>query len=175
MSRRSRSRLVNGVLAAVIVVFFLVHGTLGSIKPFAGLGDAPTILMWCAVGIAVAHVVMSVVTSYQQLSDTVDPPSQKKRRHLALKWVTGAILVVAVVIHCTGLVVADPHTAPLSAIVVVILAIALGAHLCVGAKSLLKDIQMDRRLRTPFRVVVCAFAALFIVLAALEATGVLGP
>jgi succinate dehydrogenase hydrophobic anchor subunit len=37
----------------------------------------------------------------------------------------------------------------------------LAVHLCVGSKSLLKDLEIDRRYKTAFRIVVCVFAAAF--------------
>ena len=40
---------------------------------------------------------------------------------------------------------------------------ALAVHLCVGSKSLLKDLEINRRYKMAFRAVVCAFAVAFAV------------
>jgi succinate dehydrogenase hydrophobic anchor subunit len=42
-----------------------------------------------------------------------------------------------------------------------VLAAVLAWHICVGMKSLLKDVGLSRSLRTPLRVAVCILAALF--------------
>jgi succinate dehydrogenase hydrophobic anchor subunit len=41
------------------------------------------------------------------------------------------------------------------------LSAVLAVHLCVGSKSLLEDLGIDRRYKTAFRVIVCVLAALF--------------
>ena len=109
------------------------------------------------------HVVLSIVTSYQQLTDVEFPPSSRKKRHLALKWFTGALLACSIATHIAcvrvpGLVASFPLLPKLATVV---LSIVLAWHICVGMKSLLKDIGLSKRLMTPLRVVVCVLAAVF--------------
>ena len=157
----SRERFVNGVVSALIVCFFLVHGTLGAISVLTGFTSPLACLVWVGVALVAVHVVLCVVTSRQQLTDEERPPSARKVRHLALKWATGALLALAVGLHIafTGEGAVESRSAGLLAIVVV--AAALAVHLCVGSKSLLKDIGVDRRYKTAFRIVAIAFAVVF--------------
>ena len=57
-----------------------------------------------------------------------------------------------------GLVASFPLLPKLATVV---LSIVLAWHICVGMKSLLKDIGLSKRLMTPLRIVVCALAAVF--------------
>ena len=98
------------------------------------------------------HVVVSIVTSREQLVDTERPPSKRKKRHLALKWATGILLAIAVIAH-----IVLPHDGMLALFAIGAVCITFAIHLCVGARSLLKDLGFDRRYKTAFRVAVCAF------------------
>ena len=155
-SSRVTSRFVNGIIAAVITVVFLVHGAMGSLSAVTGFSGSLAWVVWGAVVLALAHVVVSIVTSAQQLSDAEHPPSARKKRHLALKWATGGLLAVAAAVH-----IALPKSTASAAFVIVAVSALLAVHLCVGSKSLLKDLDIDRRYKVAFRVVVCVLAALF--------------
>lgn len=163
MQKRSGSRLANGAVSALIACFFLIHGLLGSFA-FALPSAHPLLwVVWVGVGFVVLHIVLSAVTSYQQLTDSEYPPSTRKKRHLALKWATGCLLAAAVVAHIAcmripALVIAAPFLPSLSTVV---LSAVLAWHICVGMKSLLKDIGVGKKLMTPLRVLVCALAAVF--------------
>ena len=156
MGKRPTARFVNGVLAALITVLFLVHGSLGSLSVLGCFSGSLSWLVWGAVILACIHVVASIVTSYQQLTDAEFPPSPRKRRHLALKWATGGLLAAVALAH-----IMLPPSTTLAALVIVAVSIVLAVHLCVGSKSLLKDLGIDRRYKMAFRVVMCVFAALF--------------
>ena len=163
MRKRLGMRFANGVVSALIVCFFLAHGLLGSFA-FALPSASPLMwVIWVGVGFVALHVALSAVTSYQQLTDKEFPPSARKKRHLALKWATGALLLFAIVAHITcarvpALVMAVPF---LPRLATVVLAIVLAWHICVGMKSLLTDIGLSKRLMTPLRVLVCALALVF--------------
>ena len=176
MRVRSTSRLVNGIISAFIVVFFLAHGTLGCLSAVAGFHSALARLVWVGMALVLTHVIVSVVTSYQQLTDTIDPPSMRKKRHLALKWATGILLTIAVCTHVVCVETlgwASSWVTKTGALVIALVAITLATHLCVGAKSLLKDIQAPRRYRMPFRAVACVFAVLFSLVAIIKTVGII--
>ena len=124
-----------------------------------------------AVGVAVLLVsavkaLISVFTSREQLTDVERPPSARKKRHLALKWATGGLLLAAAAVHVVVMRTwgaAAAQSTATGAVLTIVLATVLAIHLCVGSKSVLKDLGIDRRYMTPFRVVVCAFAVLFAV------------
>ena len=157
VGKRSTARFANGAVSAVLVVFFLAHGVLGSLALVFGIIGPLAWLFWVGVALVAVHVVMSVVTSREQLSDAQRPPSPRKKRHLALKWATGALLAACIAVHVAS------SNALIARLAIVALAIALAAHLCVGSKSLLTDLGADRRYKNAFRAAACAFAALFVV------------
>ena len=155
-------RKANGILALVIAILFAAHAALGALSQHVDIPHALAPLVWVGVALAVAHIVMCLFTSRSMLTDTVRPPSDKKKRHLALKWVTGAALVAAVVAH----IIIGTETSGKVAVVAV--AVFLALHVCTGMKSLLKDLGWPRSLRDPLRVACCiilAVAALALVLA----------
>ena len=106
---RTLARRINGILSACIVVFFLAHGILGSMLPFTGFESPLAWLVWAGVACVVVHIVLSIVTSREQLTDTVRPPSEAKKRHLLLKWITGILLAVVVVAHIVTIRVLGPE------------------------------------------------------------------
>ena len=164
MRKRITARFVNGVISGIIVVFFLAHGVMGSISSLTGFSSPFTWLVWLGVALIGAHVIVSVVTSAQQLGDRERPPSARKKRHLALKWVTGCLLAIAAGVHIFAPRVLGETAVDSSvwvACIVVVVSAALAVHLCVGSKSLLKDLEIDRRYKIAFRVVVCAFTCAF--------------
>ena len=152
--KRLTSRIVNGVIAALITVFFLVHAILGSLSVIMGFISPLAGLVWVGVAFIVVHIVASIITSREQLGDTEYPPSPRKKRHLALKWVTGGLLAAAAIAH-----IVLPDSAVASTVIIVVVCIVLAVHLCVGSKSLLKDLGLDTQRKTAFRIVVCVLIA----------------
>ena len=162
MRKRVTARFANGVASACIVVVFLVHAALGTASVLTGLTSPFGWLVWVGVGLIVAHVGLCAVTSVQQLTDAQRPPSARKKRHLALKWATGVALALVAGLHVMGvplqgLGAISPRIASIGLLTILLAALAF--HVCVGAKSLLKDIDVDRRYKMAFRVVVCVVAA----------------
>ena len=156
--KSSKARMVNGVIAALITVIFLVHGTMGSLSALFGFSGALAWVVWGAVILAGLHVVVSALTSAQQLTDKEFPPSPRKKAHLALKWATGGLLAVVAIAH-----IILPKSSVVAAGVIVAVSVVLAVHVWVGSKSLLTDLGFSRRYMWPLRIVVCLFAALFVV------------
>ena len=150
------ARVVNGVIAALITIIFLVHGAMGSLSSVFGFTNSFPWVVWIAVVLAGIHVAVSLLTSSQQLNDAERPPSRRKKAHLVLKWATGGLLALVAVVH-----IVLPKSLNISAYVIVAVSIALAAHLCTVAKSLFSDLGFDKRWKWPFRVVVCLCAFLF--------------
>ena len=155
--KSSKARVVNGVIAALITVIFLVHGTMGSLSALFGFSGAFAWVVWGAVILAGLHVAASLVTSAQQLTDREFPPSRRKKAHLALKWATGVLLAIVAIAH-----IVLPKSSTVAAGVIVAVSVVLAVHVCVGSKSLLKDLGLGRRYKWPLRIVVCLFTALFV-------------
>lgn len=160
MRKRPTARFVNGVIAGAITVFFLAHGTMGGLSVAVGIPSSLSWLAWVALALVAAHVIASIVTSKQQLTDPERPPSPRKKRHLALKWATGCLLAVAAAAH-----IALPNGSTTALATIIAVSIALAIHLWVGSKSLLKDLDIDRRHQTGLRIAACIFAAAFIIMA----------
>ncbi len=157
-------RFANGVVSAAIVVFFLAHATLGTLLGLIGFMSPLAWLVWAGVALVGVHVMLSIFTSREQLTDSERPPSTRKKRHLALKWATGCLLALAAVAHVVAIRLggaAVVQSTVTGALLTVSLAAVLAVHLCVGSRSLLKDLSISRGYKLAFRIVVCAFAAFF--------------
>ena len=155
-------------VSAFVVVFFLVHGALGNAWSFGAIAGQFSWLVWVGVACIAVHVVLSVITSAEQLGDKERPPSARKKRHLALKWATGLALAAVAFVHVAGgLLFGLPNgfSAVGNAVLLAILCLALAVHACVGARSLLKDLNLDRRYKGAFRLVVCLCAAALAIVA----------
>ena len=168
MHNHSLARTINGVVSAAMTVLLLVHAVWAAAAITLGAAMPPGWIAWAGVACTAAHVVLCIVTSVEQLTDTVRPPSSRKKRHLALKWVTGGVLAAVAIAH---LMRVGAGGIRMVALLIVIVATALAAHICVGAKSLLKDLGIDRRWRPAVRavaVVACTLCALAAVAVALR-------
>lgn len=161
MRNRPTARFVNGVVAALIVAFLFAHSLLGGLEGIFPLTAPPKWILWLGVIVVGIHVVVSIVTSYSQLTDAEFPPSARKKRHLLLKWVSGGALAVVAAAHIVYMQTSGAHTvqaSPVSAVVALVLIVALAVHSWIGAKSLVTDLGFSKRLMLPFRIVVCALA-----------------
>ena len=161
MRKNTNIRTLNGIASALIVGVFFLHAAFGSSPGLSGLWIRIAPLVWIGVAIIAVHVALSVATSVQQLTDTVRPPSSAKKRHLVLKWVTGVLLAAAAVAHAGCVHAAGAgavHATATGTVLAVCVLVLLTWHVCVGTKSLLKDLNIDRRYRTLLRVVVCVLA-----------------
>lgn len=165
----SKARRFNGIVSAIIVVVFLVHAVMGSVSALVGLESPFSIIVWGGVVLVVIHVITSVVTSNEQLNDVEHPPSSRKKRHLLLKWVTGGLLGVVAAVH-----IILPKSTFTAMALIVVLTIVLAVHLCVGGKSLLKDVGLSTRYKMAYRIVVCMVAAAVVVAILVSGSGVLG-
>lgn len=166
MRKHSKTRLVNGVLSTIIVVFFAAHGILGSVSAIAPFDSGLSWAIWIGMACVALHVVVSIATSFQQLTDADYPPSARKKRHLALKWVTGILLLAAVgahvfCIHTYG--AAATQASATGALATIAVAATFAIHACVGGKSLLTDILVNQKHLMAFRVAVCVLAIVFVI------------
>ena len=161
---------MNGIVSAIILCFFLVHSLMGSIAAVAPFPNTLAWTVWIGVGLIALHVVLSIATSREQMTDAEFPPSPRKKRHLALKWATGILLITAVCAHvaCVQTFGADAFQAELAGAFVTVAVITLFAvHVCVGMKSLIVDLDADRKLIVRLRIlvtimaIVCGVLALF--------------
>lgn len=148
-------RRANGLAALLIAVFFACHEVIGALF-VSGLvaGEVPWIV-WLAVGIIVVHIVLSIGTMKQMIDDANRPPSEKKKRHQAKKWLTGLAVGVLAVAHAFAY-----FTTPAWAIIAILLDIALASHICVSAKSLAKDLRMPSNWRFAIRALAIAIGVL---------------
>ena len=163
MKERTTARKINGIVSAIILCLFLLHACLGTLSGFTSLGLGLPLVLYLGMALVLVHVVTCVVTSYEQLTDTVRPPSQKKKQHLVLKWITGVILLGIACFHIVRVNELDLASAihsPIGTAVTIALIAALTWHAWTGAKSLLKDLNIDRKYRNVVRVLVSAVAVL---------------
>lgn len=164
MRKHSNIRLANGIVSAIVVCFFIAHGLLGSVSAVAPFANSFAWVVWIGMVCIGIHVVLSMATSWQQLNDPDFPPSARKKRHLALKWATGILMLVAVAVHI-GFIrfygAGATQSMVSGALVTIAVAATFAIHACVGGKSLLTDIFVDKKYLGVYRIVVCAFAVVF--------------
>ena len=172
MKERSTARRINGIVSAFILCLFLAHACIGTIAGLAPLEFSPNLLLRAGTMLVLVHVVACMVTSYEQLTDIVRPPSVQKKRHLVLKWITGALLLCIACFHVVRVNELDLASAihsPVGTAITIALVAALAWHSWTGTKSLLKDLNIDRKYRNVVRALVSAVALLLAVALALGA------
>ena len=153
--------MVNGIVSAIVVVFFVAHSILGGLESVTPLRSSAPWIIWIGVGAIVVHIAVSAVTSYEQLTDAEFPPSKRKKQHLALKWATGGVLAALAIAHIATTMLYGPDAVQASfafSALVLMLVAALTIHMWVGAKSLVVDLGLSKSLILPFRVIVCLVA-----------------
>lgn len=146
-------RKVNGAIAGVLCLFFLVHGILGILWTSGAINAELAFVIWAFFIAALVHGLLSIVTSRQMLHDAERPPSRRKKRHLVLKWVTGLALLLIACIHA---LLPEHATAWPYASILVTLALAM--HMYVGGKSLTSDLALPHGMRIAFRLVAIVWA-----------------
>ena len=147
----TRVRRINAVLAAALVVFFLVHACMGSLSQILPLQNSMPWITWIFAGLVLVHVGACALTSYYMMTDTIRPPSKAKVRHLILKWVSGGILLLLALMHVFA-------TADMRIPLTVMLLGVIAWHSYVGVKSLIRDLQLPRSLKLPIRVAIIVIA-----------------
>lgn len=156
-------RKVNGTVAGVLCLFFLVHGILGILWMSYPVTAELAFVIWALFIVALAHGLLSIVTSRQMLHDAERPPSRRKKRHLVLKWVTGLALLLIACIHALL-----PQSAVLWPTVSILVALALAVHMYVGSRSLASDLGLPRGMRIAFRLVAVIWAVIVCIVLLLE-------
>lgn len=146
-------RKVNGAIAGVLCLFFLVHGILGILWTSGAINAELAFVIWAFFIAALVHGLLSIVTSRQMLHDAERPPSRRKKRHLVLKWVTGLALLLIACIHARSqsMATAWPYAS-------ILVTIALAMHMYVGGKSLTSDLGLPHGMRIAFRLVAIVWA-----------------
>lgn len=148
-------RKVNGAIAGILCLFFLVHGILGILWTSGAVTAELTFVIWAFFIAALVHGLLSIVTSWQMLHDAERPPSRRKKRHLALKWVTGLALLLIACVHA----MLPEHAAAWPSLSILV-ALAFAVHMYVGGKSLASDLGVPREMRIAFRLVAIVWAAI---------------
>lgn len=144
-------RRINAAIAACLVIFFFVHAALGALSEITGHTSNLKWIVWIFAALVVVHMSLTLATSYYMVTDTVRPPSKAKIRHLALKWASGMLLLVLAFMHMLRI-------ADLGIPLMITLLGVIAWHSFIGAKSLTRDLNLPRTIRTPLRVCVIAVA-----------------
>lgn len=148
------TRLVNAGVAALLVAAFLGHALFASAAGVDAASRAPYPLLYCLLALVAVHIALSVATTVLMWNDTVRPPSEKKKRHQVLKWVTGAALLAVLCVH-----VAHPAVVPaLTWTASAALLAAFVWHGWTGMKSLARDLRVPGKAKVPLRIALVALA-----------------
>ncbi|MBQ6453011.1 MAG: hypothetical protein IJJ14_01480 [Coriobacteriales bacterium] len=153
---RSKLRTIGAWVALSITLLFLAHACLGTLRQFwPNMPSSLEWLVWVGVGLIGLHVIIAAGTTYTMWTDTERPPSQRKRQHQIKKWVTGGILLLAIVFHQLWL-----GHGIWTQLIMAITAVALCVHLFTSMKSLTRDLGLSRTWRTPARSFVIVLTVL---------------
>ena len=162
---RSKVRLVNACVAALLIVYFLIHAVLGVAEVGTPWRGALEWMVWLGVVAIVVHICLCAATTYSMWTDKERPASDRKKRHQIKKWLTGGLMLVLAVAHiATGGIPLDGPSAAKALLAAVLLAV-LAWHACVGARSLNHDLRFPRELRAwicTLVVVACLTIAAFL-------------
>lgn len=159
--RKVDIRYTNGIISAALACFFFVHAFFGSVSLLVFLPNKLSFLVWAGVCLMATHVAACVVTSRRMLADTDHPPSARKKGHLALKWISGGLLLASAAFHVWKFEGFASPEGDAAFLFTTLLVVGLFAcHLFIGLKSLLKDMNVDRGHRTCLRFVVCILSIL---------------
>lgn len=171
--QRSALRRANGVVAAILVVFFLcVHSLLATLSFVLPLTNHFSWLVWAASAAIVIHIVLSAIVTREKLSNPEKPPSTKKKLKMGLRWATGILIAVLVCVHAASVVLFGSSAVRSTAVgkaSVLALIVLVAVHVCAGVKSLVRDLGASKeqkdKLKTPLRLAIGFFAAILFVLA----------
>lgn len=147
-------RWSNGIVALLLAAFFACHEVIGALYCAGWITVKVPWFVWLAVGVIVVHIALSIGTTKQMLDDKERPPSQNKKQHQAKKWMTGIAVGLLIVVH-----VLTDFVTPAWAIIAILIDIALASHVCVSAKSLIKDLRMPSSWRFALRALAIAIGA----------------
>ena len=153
-------RAPNAFAAAFIVIFFLVHASLGVFAILSGWRGALAWTVWVGAGVIGFHIIMSLATTISMFTDKVRVASKGKRRHQLLKWATGGCIVLMFAWHVSGAQRLLDAPSFLVAIAAVALISALCWHVWIGAKSLTHDLRISPEFRMPIRGIFITVAAI---------------
>ncbi|MGN0060628.1 MAG: hypothetical protein ACI362_09125 [Coriobacteriales bacterium] len=158
------TRLVNAGVAALLVVAFLGHALFVSAAGVDAASRAPYPLLYCLLALVAVHIALSVATTVLMWNDTVRPPSEKKKRHQVLKWVTGTVVLAVLCVHVVHPAAAPVVTWTASAVLLA----AFVWHGWTGMKSLARDLRVPGKAKVPLRIALVALAliAFFVMIAA---------
>lgn len=158
------TRLVNAGVAALLVVAFLGHALFASAAGVDAASRAPYPLLYCLLALVAVHIALSVATTVLMWNNTVRPPSEKKKRHQVLKWVTGAVMLAVLCVHVVHPAVVPVITWTASAVLLA----AFVWHGWTGMKSLARDLHVPGKAKVPLRIALVALAlvAFFVMIAA---------
>jgi len=163
MKERFNLRYGNGIISAFITCFFFMHALIGAIYVIFHISNMLALIVWLGVSAVFVHIMACIGTSLQMLKDKERPPSQKKKMHLVLKWISGCFLAMLFVVHialqnCST----SPNDCSFFSPMIILLICCLTWHAFVGIKSLVKDLKFNSALRNILRILVCCFAVLLI-------------
>ena len=165
--KRSAPRRANGIVAALLVLFFLcAHGLMGSLSLAFPLTNHFTWLVWAATAFVVVHIVLSAIVTREKLFNPEKPPTTQKKLKIGLRWATGILIAAMVCMHVGSVVLYGDsviQSTSVGKVSLLALIALIAVHVCTGAKSLVRDLgaskEQKEKLKTPLRLVICLVAA----------------
>lgn len=138
-------RKVNAMICAVAILFFLIHGAMGTIMAASPFDAKLEFLVWGGVALLFVHMSTAIYITMNKKHDP-NPPSKGKH---ALQWITGSAVLVLALFHIgfagdagSGVSFVDKPNM-LSLAVMVGLMVALGAHIIINLKGMFVDMGLN--------------------------------
>lgn len=144
-------RRANGIVTLLLLVAFAAHAIMGALFCLGVVAGEANWVVWAGVCVIVLHVVLSIGTTRQMLFDETRPPSAKKKEHQLKKWATGVLIGAVAMAHVLAI-----FQSLLWSVIALALDITLVMHVCVCAKSLVKDLGLAPNWRHVIRFFVVA-------------------
>jgi hypothetical protein len=148
----TKVRRINAVLAAALACFFLVHALLGVLSQRQLVSNTLAVFAWAGVVILAVHIACSVGTTWYMYTDTLRPPSNRKKQHQVLKWVTGVAVLALALYHMLAHGGSTSGNDYVQLTILLVLLVFIAIHSYTGVKSLTRDLAIDKRARMPIRV-----------------------
>lgn len=146
-------RRANGIASLLLLAVFSAHAVMGALFCWGVVSGEASWVIWIGVCVVVLHVVLSIGTTRQMLHDEERLPSAKKKTHQSKKWGSGIAVGAIAVAHA---LLACGNAAWI--IVALLLDVALATHICISAKSLVRDLGLASGLRYAIRVLAIVVA-----------------
>ncbi|MDO4501764.1 MAG: hypothetical protein Q4D06_01140 [Coriobacteriia bacterium] len=176
--KRNPFRIANAVVASFITVLFLGHAFMGELSLVFPVSKNLEPLVFVGLGALALHIILSAITTLDMWLSKTRPASDRKKKHQIKKWVFGVILLIIAGLHIVVMMTPAASLRASGQVIPALLlmgvaAIVLCVHICTGAKSVARDLNLPAEVRFPIRALAISLTlALCLAIALIIAFGI---